>query len=67
MALTNADRKAIVIYRIENAHKELKALQVLMENELWNNAMSRLYYACFCVDQLIEPLIISNSSLVMAC
>lgn len=47
MTLTNADRKAIVAYRIENAHKELSALQVLIENELWNNAMSRLYYACF--------------------
>lgn len=47
MTLTNTDRKAIVAYRIENAHKELKALQVLIEHELWNNAMSRLYYACF--------------------
>ncbi|MDF9829068.1 HEPN domain-containing protein [Parabacteroides sp. PF5-6] len=47
MTLTNEDREAIVSYRIENAHKELKALQILIDNELWNNAMSRLYYACF--------------------
>ncbi|GHT45397.1 UPF0332 protein [Bacteroidia bacterium] len=40
-------RKAIVAYRLENAHKTLQEIPIHIENELWNTAINRLYYACF--------------------
>ena len=40
-------RAAIVAYRIENAHKTLNDIPVLIEHEMWNTAVNRLYYACF--------------------
>jgi uncharacterized protein (UPF0332 family) len=40
-------RNAIVSYRLENAHKTLNEIPIHIENELWNTAINRLYYACF--------------------
>jgi len=40
-------RDAIVVYRLENAHKTLNEIPILIQNELWNTAINRLYYACF--------------------
>jgi uncharacterized protein (UPF0332 family) len=40
-------RKAIVFYRLENAHKTLNEIPIHIEHELWNTAVNRLYYACF--------------------
>ena len=41
-------REAIVAYRIENALKTLSDIPILIEHEMWNTAVNRLYYACFC-------------------
>jgi len=40
-------RVAVVEYRLENARNTLNELPILIENEFWNTAISRLYYACF--------------------
>lgn len=41
------ERKAIVQYRLENAHRTLDSIPILMQNDLWDAAINRLYYACF--------------------
>jgi len=38
---------AIVVYRLENAHKTLNEIPIHIEHELWNTAINRLYYACY--------------------
>jgi uncharacterized protein (UPF0332 family) len=40
-------RKAIVAYRLENAHKTSDEIPIHIANELWNTAINRLYYACY--------------------
>ena len=40
-------RGAIVAYRLENAYKTLNEIPIHIEHELWNTAISRLYYACY--------------------
>ncbi len=41
------NRKQIIDFRMENAQKTLKEVKILKENELWNTAINRLYYACY--------------------
>jgi uncharacterized protein len=41
------DRTEYAKYRIESAHKTFQAAKVLTENEFWNSAVNRLYYAVF--------------------
>jgi uncharacterized protein (UPF0332 family) len=41
------NRKQIIEFRMENARNTLKEVTILMENELWNTAINRLYYACY--------------------
>ena len=45
--MNKEERDAIVAYRREKAHKTLNKIPVLIENEMWNTAVNRLYYACF--------------------
>jgi uncharacterized protein (UPF0332 family) len=45
--INNEDREAIVNYRLENAHKTLAEITIHIQNELWNTAISRLYYSCY--------------------
>ena len=40
-------RNAIVAYRLENAYKKLNEIPILIEHELWDTAINRLYYACY--------------------
>ena len=41
------ERDAIVAYRLENAEKTLNEISLHIQNELWNTAINRLYYACY--------------------
>lgn len=34
-------------YRINKAKETLSEVNILIENQLWNTAISRMYYACF--------------------
>jgi hypothetical protein len=45
--MTLEERKQYVQYRLESAHKTLAAAKVLADNEFWNSAVNRLYYALF--------------------
>jgi uncharacterized protein (UPF0332 family) len=40
-------RQDIVNYRCQKAHELMHDVDVLIENELWNSAVNRMYYACF--------------------
>lgn len=40
-------RRDIVAYRRQKASDLMHDVDVLIENELWNSAVNRLYYACF--------------------
>ena len=45
--LKEQERIDIVRYRLENAHKTLKEVDLLIQNGLFNTAANRMYYACF--------------------
>jgi len=40
-------RDAIVAFRMGKARRTLGEIPILIEHELWNTAINRLYYACF--------------------
>jgi uncharacterized protein (UPF0332 family) len=41
------ERSEIVKYRITRAKETYNEVKLLIENEFWNGAINRLYYACF--------------------
>lgn len=41
------DRYELVQYRISKARETLNEVHLHLENELWNTAVNRLYYACY--------------------
>ena len=45
LMLTDKDRKEIVKLRIENAHQTMKEAELMIDNEFWNAAINRMYYA----------------------
>ena len=47
MGLSEDDRKAIVKYRLDKAKDTLMDVHIAVQNNRWNNAVNRLYYACF--------------------
>lgn len=50
-------RQNIVMYRMGKARQLLHDVDVLMENELWNSTINRMYYACF---HAVSALLIKN-------
>ena len=45
--MNDKDRKELVVYRINRAKETLKEIDILVDNELWNTTINRLYYACY--------------------
>ena len=45
--MNDTEKTEYVKYRIETAHKTYEAAKVLADNEFWNSAVNRLYYALF--------------------
>ena len=41
------DKKDLVAYRLSKAKDTLTEVEVLINNNLWNTAVNRLYYACY--------------------
>lgn len=41
------DRRDLIRYRITKSKETLKEVDILVQNELWNTAVNRLYYACY--------------------
>lgn len=55
--LTDQDRKDIVRYRMENAMATLAEVDVHVQNQFYNTAANRLYYACY---YAVSALLIAN-------
>ena len=47
MRLTEDEKKAVILLRLNNAKQTLEDVKVIVDNELWKAAANRLYYACF--------------------
>ena len=47
MGLTEDEKKAIVKYRLERAYDTFFDVELAVQNNRWNNAANRLYYACY--------------------
>lgn len=45
--MNKQDRKELIQFRITRAQDTLKEVDLHVENELWNTAVNRLYYACY--------------------
>ena len=45
--MTDEERNAIVLYRMENARRTLNEIADHCERGYWNTAINRMYYACF--------------------
>lgn len=50
-------RQNIVMYRMGKVRQLLHDVDVLIENELWNSTINRMYYACF---HAVSALLIKN-------
>lgn len=55
--MDNNIRQDIVVYRLNKAHQLLHDIDILIENELWNSTINRMYYACF---HAVSALLIKN-------
>ncbi|KAF0201323.1 MAG: putative conserved protein related to C-terminal domain of eukaryotic chaperone [Bacteroidetes bacterium] len=42
-----ADKSDLIKYRLTRAKETLGEIHLHVENELWNTAVNRIYYACF--------------------
>jgi len=47
MKLSEEEKDTIVKYRLERAKDTLLDVYISIQNNRWNNAANRLYYACF--------------------
>lgn len=56
--MTDNERKDIVAYRIAKARETYDEVDILVQNNLWNTAINRLYYACY---YAITALLIANN------
>jgi len=45
--MNEPDRKELVDYRLNKAFQTHNEVTLLIENELWNTAINRLYYVLF--------------------
>lgn len=45
--MTDEEKEHLIAYRISKAKETVQEINILIENELWNTAINRLYYACY--------------------
>jgi len=45
--MNEQERLEVVHYRIDKSNATLSEVEFLIESELWNTALNRLYYACY--------------------
>ena len=50
-------KRDIVCYRRQKAHDLIHDVDVLIDNELWNSTVNRMYYACY---YMTTALLIKN-------
>ena len=57
MGLTDEERKSVVQFRMEKARNTFSEISLLTNNNLWQTAANRLYYACY---YAVTALLIQN-------
>ena len=57
-------KNEIIAYRRQKAHELLNEVQLLIDNKLWNSAVSRMYYACF---HVVSALLINSHGCCVPC
>lgn len=45
--MTNEERKVLIQYRLEQANTEIQEIKILIDNQLFNISVSRIYYTMF--------------------
>ena len=45
--MSNTEKENLVNHKLQKAKDTIAEAELLMENKMWNAAVSRLYYACF--------------------
>jgi len=45
--MTEEEKKALIQYRITKAKDTYREIALLIDHQLWNTAINRLYYACY--------------------
>lgn len=45
--MTTEERQALIKHRVERAKESIEDARLLLENEKYNAAVNRLYYACY--------------------
>ncbi len=56
--INKEDRKELVKLRFENAHQTMKEAKLMLDNEFWNAAINRMYYACY---YAVTGLLLANN------
>ena len=56
--MKNGDKSELIDYRIRRAEETLNEVKVLIENQLWNIAVNRIYYSCF---YAVTALLLKNN------
>ncbi len=55
--MNEKDRKSVIDHRIKRAHETMLEVNLLVENNMFNTAISRLYYASY---YAVTALLIKN-------
>ena len=55
--MTDEQKRDLVIYRFACAEKTFSEVGILMQNNLYNTAVNRLYYACY---YAVSALLLNN-------
>lgn len=45
--MTEYKTEDYINYRLQKARETISEVEILIENQLWNTAVNRMYYACF--------------------
>lgn len=45
--MTEEEKRALVHYRMGKARDTYQEIKLLVDNQLWNTTINRLYYACY--------------------
>ena len=51
------EKRDIIIYRIEKAHRTFQEAQSLIHSGFWSGGVNRLYYCCF---HMVKALLLKN-------
>ena len=47
--MSSDEQAKIIAYKIKKARETINEVPVLIQNQFWNSAVNRIYYACFYV------------------